>query len=178
PTTTMLTCAPTLSLHDALPILHRALDHRQAQRAKAEHRHAVAGLHLGRVVHGPDPGGDAAAEQADLLRRRLGIDLRQRDLGDDGVFAEGRAAHVVVDRLAFVREAGAAVGHHALALRGAHCHAQVGLARLAELALAAFGGVERDHVVAGLDAGHALADLDHHARALVAEHRGEHALRV
>src|SRR3546814_8787046 len=60
--------------------LHRALDHRQAQRAEAEHRDTVAGLYLRRVVHGPDAGGNAAAEQADLLRRRLLVDLRQRDL--------------------------------------------------------------------------------------------------
>src|SRR3546814_10795798 len=136
--------------------LHRALDHRQAQRAEAEHRDTVAGLYLRRVVHGPDAGGNAAAEQADLLRRRLLVDLRQRDLGHDRVLAEGRAAHVVVQRLAFVREATAAAGHPALALGGAHRHAQVGLAGLAEFALPAFGAVHRDPVVAGRDAGPAL----------------------
>src|SRR3546814_340542 len=57
--------------------LHRALDHRQPQRAEAEHRDAVAGLHLRGVVDGTDAGSDAAAEQADLLRRRLLVDLRQ-----------------------------------------------------------------------------------------------------
>src|SRR3546814_8633797 len=44
--------------------------------------------------------------------------------------------------------------------------------------LAAFGGVQRDHVVARRDAGDALADLDHHARALVAEHHRKQALGV
>src|SRR3546814_11198951 len=78
----------------------------------------------------------------------------------------------------FVREATAAVGHHALALGGAHRHAQVGLAGLAEFALAAFGGVQRDHVVARRDAGDALADLDHHARALVAYPQRQQALSV
>ncbi len=48
----------------------------------------------------------------------------------------------------------------------------------AEQALAAFGGVQRDHVVAGLDAGHALADFDHDARAFVAQHRREQAFRI
>src|SRR3546814_12511091 len=66
------------------------------------------------------------------------------------------SSDLVAQRLAFVREATAAVGHHALALGGAHRHAQVGLAGLAEFALAAFGGVQRDHVVARRDAGDAL----------------------
>src|SRR3546814_16464746 len=82
-------------------------------------------------------------------------------------------SHVVVQRLAFVREATAAVGHHALALGRAHRDAEVGLAGPAELALAAFGGVQRDHVVAGRDAGHALAHFHHHARPLVAQHPRE-----
>jgi hypothetical protein len=51
-------------------------------------------------------------------------------------------------------------------------HAQVGLAALAEQAFAAFGGVERNHVVAGLDAGHAFAHLHHDAGAFVAQHHG------
>src|SRR5690606_18370254 len=55
---------------------------------------------------------------------------------------------------------------------------QVDLSALAEQALAALGGVERDHVVARLHAGHSLADLDHDPRALVAQYRGEHALRI
>src|SRR5690606_31650668 len=128
--------------------------------------------------HRADAGGDATAEQAGVLRVRLRVDLGQRDLGHDRVLAEGRAAHVVVHRLAVVAEAGGAVGHHALALGGAHRHAQVGLARLAEQALAAFGGVQRDHVVAGLDAGDALAHFHDDAGALVPEHRREHAFRI
>src|SRR3546814_16962352 len=65
--------------------LHRALDHRQAQRAEAEHRDTVAGLYLRRVVHGPDAGGNAAAEQADLLRRRLLVRSEGRRVGKEGV---------------------------------------------------------------------------------------------
>jgi hypothetical protein len=45
----------------------------------------------------PRPGGHAAAQQADLLGVGLRVDLGQRHLGHHGVFAEGRAAHVVVD---------------------------------------------------------------------------------
>jgi hypothetical protein len=44
--------------------------------------------------------------------------------------------------------------------------------------LAAFGGVKRDHVIAHLDRGHAGADLDHHARAFMAQNGGEQPLGV
>ncbi|KAG0776271.1 hypothetical protein G6F22_012693 [Rhizopus arrhizus] len=101
-----------------------------------------------------------------------------RHFGHYGVLAEGRAAHVVVQRLAVVAEAAGAVGHHALALGGAHGHAQVGLAALAEQALATLGGVQRNHVVARLDAGHALAHLHHDARAFMAQHHREQAFRI
>src|SRR3546814_11859549 len=123
--------------------------------AEAEHRDAVAGLHLRGVVDRADAGGDAAAEQADLVRRRLRVDLRQRDLGHHRVLAEGRAAHVVVQRLAFVREATAAVGHHALALGRAHRDAEVGLAGPAELALAAFRSEARRVGKEGVSTGRA-----------------------
>src|SRR5690606_14805106 len=46
------------------PGLAGTLDHCQADAAQAEHGHAVAGLHLGGVVHRADAGGHAAAEQA------------------------------------------------------------------------------------------------------------------
>ena len=154
------------------------LNRSETDAAEAEDGHRVARLHLGRVVHGADAGGHAAAQQADMLGIGVRVDLGQRDFGHHRVFAEGRAAHVVVDRLAVVAEAGGAIGHHALALGGAHRHAQVGLAALAEQALTALGGVQRDHVVTRLDRGHALADLDHDAGALMAQHRREHAFRV
>src|SRR5262249_37817556 len=91
---------------------------------------------------------------------------------------ERRAAHVVVQRLAVEREARGAVGHHALALGGADRGAEVGLARQAGRALAAFGRVERDNVIALLHRGDAGPDIDHDAGALVAEDRREQALRV
>jgi hypothetical protein len=158
--------------------LARALHDREADAAEAEHRDRIARLHLGGVVHRADAGGNAAAEQADLFGLRFGMNLRQRDFGDHGVFAEGAAAHVVVQRLAVVRKARSPVRHHALALGRAHGDAQVGLAGFAEQALAAFGGVQRDHVVAGHDAGHAFADLDHDARAFMPEHDRKQAFRI
>src|SRR3546814_15478748 len=71
-----------------------------------------------------------------------------------------------------------AVGHQPLALGGADRGAQVRLARQAAFALAAFGRVERDHMVAGLHRGDARADLPHDACALMAQDRGAEALAV
>src|SRR3546814_11895250 len=51
------------------PRLHRALDHRQPQRAAAAHRDAVAGLPLPGVAAGHDPGADPAAPPATPLPR-------------------------------------------------------------------------------------------------------------
>lgn len=48
---------------------------------------------------------------------------RNRDLGDDGVFTEGAAAHEMRDRLPLARETGRAIWHQPLALRTkwSHC---------------------------------------------------------
>ena len=156
----------------------QALDDVEADAAQAEDDAVGAGLDLGGVDHRADAGGDAAADVAGLVERRVGPDLGHRDLGQDRVVGEGRAAHVVVDRLALVAEPAGAVGHHALALGAADRSAEVGLARQAAFALAAFGRVERDHVVARLDAGDARPDLQHHARALMPQDRGEQALGI
>ena len=84
----------------------------------------------------------------------------------------------MADGLAADAEAGGAVGQQALALGGADRLAEIGLLRQAVFALAAFGRVERDDVVALLQAGHAGADVDDDAGTLVAEDRGEEAFRV
>ena len=156
----------------------RALDHVQADAAQAEDDHVRAGLDLGREDHRADAGGHAAADVADLVEGRILADLGQRDLRRHRVVAEGAGAHVVKDRLAVEAEAAGGVGHQALALRAADQLAQVGLAREAELALAALGRVERDDVVALLEGGHAGPDVDHDAGAFMAEDRREHAFRV
>ena len=91
---------------------------------------------------------------------------------------KGAGAHVVQDGLAGYGETRTGVGHQALALGAANELAQVGLAAEAELALAAFGGVEGDDVVALLEGGHAGAHVDHDARAFVAEDGGEQAFGV
>jgi len=84
----------------------------------------------------------------------------------------------VVDLLALAGEALGAVGHDALALGSTHGAAEVGLAREAELALAALGSVEGDNVVADLDVVDAGADRLDDTSALVAENHGEGTLRV
>jgi len=84
----------------------------------------------------------------------------------------------VVDRLAVVAEARGAIGHQALALGGTHGAAQVGLAGLAELALPAFGGIERDHVIADRHRGDALANGLDDPTALVAKNAGKDTFRI
>ena len=80
--------------------------------------------------------------------------------------------------LAIAFEAAGAIGHQALALRRADRRAQIGLARQATFALAAFRRVERDDVIALLERGDAGAHVHHDARALVAQHAGKQPLRV
>ena len=77
-----------------------------------------------------------------------------------------------------MRKARGAVGHQALALRGADRGAEIGLARQAGRALPAFRRVQRNDVIALLDAGDALADVDHDARAFMAEDRRKQSFRI
>ncbi|MNG95414.1 hypothetical protein D3C79_544500 [compost metagenome] len=153
-------------------------DRRQANAAQAENGHGVTGLDLGGVEHGTDTGGHAATEQADLLQRRFLLDLGHGDFRQHGVFGKRRGAHVVEQLLTFVGEARGAVRHQALALGGANGLAQVGLAGTAELALAALWGVERDHVIADGNRGHALTDGFDNGTAFMAKDRREDAFRV
>ncbi len=125
-----------------------ALDHVQADAAQAEHDHVGAGLHLRGEQHRTDAGRHAAADVADLVERRVLSNLGQRDLGHHGVIAERAGAHVVQDRLAVHAETARRIGHQPFALRAADQLAQIGLARQAELAMAAFRRVERNDVIA------------------------------
>ena len=69
-------------------------------------------------------------------------------------------------------------GEHAAALGGAHLLAQIRLAAEAVLAFAAFGRIERDDVIALLQAFHAGTHLDHDSGALMAQDRREKAFGV
>jgi len=84
----------------------------------------------------------------------------------------------VQDVLAASPEARCAIGHDTLALGGADLAAQVGLARLAELALAALRRVESNNMVANLDVGDTLADRLDDASALVSQNDREGALGI
>src|SRR5205814_1707447 len=88
-----------------------------------------------------------------------------------GEIGKRRRAHVMVDFLAIEGEARSAVGHDPGALGGADLLAEIGLARETIFALAAFGGVERDDVVALFQRRYAGAGLDDDAGALMPENR-------
>jgi hypothetical protein len=79
----------------------------------------------------------------------------------------------VEEVLAAGLEARGAVGHHTATLGGADLSAQVGLARLAELAFPAFGGVESNDIVTGLHGSDTLADGLNDTGSLVTEDDGE-----
>ena len=53
----------------------RAVNHRQADATQPKHDNTVAGLHLGGVLDGTEPGGDPAAEQTHLLGVGAGVDF-------------------------------------------------------------------------------------------------------
>lgn len=80
--------------------------------------------------------------------------------------------------LALALEARGAIGHDALALGGADLAAEVGLARLAELALLALWCVEGNDVVADLYVCDALADGLDNTGALMTENNREGSLGV
>jgi len=118
-------------------VLDSTLHDGQTDTAGTKDGHVGALLHL-RGHHGSTvAGGDTAAEQAGPVGGDLGGDSDDRDVGNNGVLGEGGGTHEVQDVLAAGLEARGAVGHHTLTLGSADLAAQVGLARLAELALTA-----------------------------------------
>src|SRR5215475_10800285 len=155
-----------------------ALDDVEPDAAKAEHDDVRARRDFRGVDHGADARRDAAADVAALVERSVLANLRHRDFGQHGVVRKGRAAHVVIDRLALVAEAAGAVGHHALALGGADRGAEIGLLAEAAFALPAFRRVQRDDVIAHFHRCHAGADLADDARALMAENRWKYSFAV
>ena len=65
-----------------------------------------AGPDLRRVDHRADAGGDAAADVADLVERRVLAHLGERDLRQHREIGEGRAAHVVEHGVAVAARSG------------------------------------------------------------------------
>ena len=148
----------------------RANDGTEADETAAEDGDRRAALDLRRVERRADARREAAGERRTAVERRLGADLGKRDLGHHRVLGERRGAHKVAQLLATTRETGGAVGQVATALLLADCDAAVRARALAVDALPALRRKQRDHVIAGLDHRHALADLLDHAGTLVPEH--------
>jgi hypothetical protein len=121
---------------------------------------------------------DAASQETRPIHGRLVGDGNDGYVSNNSILAEGARAHEMQQILALALESRCPVGHHALALRSAYLSAQVRLARLAELAFAAFGGIEGNDIVAWLDGSDALAHRFDDAGAFVAEDDGEGTLGV
>src|SRR5882724_12222716 len=145
-----------------------ALDDVKPDAAQSEHHHVRARRDFRGVDHGADAGRHPAADVAALVEGSVFANLRHRDFRQHGEIRKGRTAHVVIDRLALEAEAAGAVGHHALALGGADRGAEIGLLAETAFALAAFGRVKRNDVVAGFHRDHAAAHLANDAGALMA----------
>ena len=133
--------------------------------AQAENGHGITRSYLGRVEHRADAGGDAAAQQADFFQRRFWRSWRRRFPATRCTRRTSRCP-CSGNRLRPCRKN--AKCHRASSLcPGSHgCAAKVGVARLAEFALAAFGSVQRDHMIADRHGGHAGADLPRPSRRL------------
>ena len=157
---------------------HQTLDDAEADAAQAEDGRCGARPHFSRIQHRADAGGDAAAEQADLVEGRRRIDFRQGDFRQHGVFRKRRGAHVVQNGFAAHREARGAVRHDAFSLREPDGAAKIGPSRQAKLTLAALGNIQRNHMIAGLNAGHAGADFQHRGAAFMAHDRRKQSFGV
>src|ERR1035437_5207794 len=155
-----------------------ALDHVQPDAAEAEHDHVGAGRHLRGIDHGAHARRHAAADVTALVKWRIFADFCDCDFQQHREVRESRAAHVVENRLALVAEAGGAVGHQALALRRPNGGAEVGLAAETAFALAAFGSVERNHMIAGLHRSYACSHFTNNLGPFMAEDRWKDSFAV
>src|SRR5471030_114841 len=157
---------------------NRADHRRQTDAAEAENGDGITRFHLGSVEHRADVGGNTAVQHADFFQWRFFRNFSHGDFRQHGVLGEGRGAHVVENRLPLVGKARSAIRHQAFALSGANRLAEVGFARQAEFALAAFRGVQRDHMITDSDRRYALADGFNHSATFVTEDRREDAFRI
>ena len=76
------------------------------------------------------------------------------------------------------RKAAGAVRHQALALRGTDCLAEVGFGMQTVIALAAFGGIQGNDVIAFLQGFNTRAHVDNDTGAFMAKNGGKLAFRV
>jgi hypothetical protein len=68
--------------------------------------------------------------------------------------------------------------HQPFALGSANGGAKIGLVRGARFALPALGRVERNHMIAFTQRGHARSEVDHDARPFVSQNRGKQPFRI
>ncbi len=128
----------------------QALDHIESNATQAKYNSICACFYFRRKDDCANASGDATADVANLVERRILANFGQRDFGRHRVVAEGGGTHVMKDGFAVQAEATGGVGHQALALRPANQLAQIGFAREAELALTTLGRVQRNDVIAFL----------------------------
>jgi hypothetical protein len=121
-------------------VLDSTLHNGQTDAANTEDSHVGTLLDLGGLDGGTVTGGDTTAQQTGAVGGDLGGHSDDGNIGDNGVLGEGGCTHEVEEVLAASLEAGGAIGHDTATLGGANLAAEVGLARLAELALTALGG--------------------------------------
>jgi len=77
----------------------KSLDDVQADAAETEHNTFGASFDLCGIDYRADAGGDAAADVAHLVERRVLPDFRHRDFRQNGEVREGGTAHVMVNFL-------------------------------------------------------------------------------
>eukprot|EP00581_Thalassiosira_minuscula_P036286 CAMPEP_0184465094 /NCGR_PEP_ID=MMETSP0740-20130409/60241_1 /TAXON_ID=385413 /ORGANISM="Thalassiosira miniscula, Strain CCMP1093" /LENGTH=144 /DNA_ID=CAMNT_0026839801 /DNA_START=472 /DNA_END=906 /DNA_ORIENTATION=- len=74
-----------------------ALNDCEANGAKTKHGHGGIGFHFASVPYGAEPGANATPKQAGFFKRCLGGDFGTANLTEYSVFAEGRAAHEMIN---------------------------------------------------------------------------------
>ncbi len=152
---------------------HRAHDGAQTHRAATEHQQAGARL-AGEGAHdGADAGLDATAQRPEQFERRIVGRLDHVSLVGERVGRQGRLAKEVAGKgLTTGGDRLAAIGSSPRIVQGRHGMTVRGQALLAVGALAA--RAEGDgHTVSRRDLRHFGSDLLDHARAFVAQHRGQ-----
>lgn len=128
-------------------VLDGSLDDGETDAAGTENGDGAALLDVGSDTGGSVTGGDTAAEQAGTVHRSILLDGDDGDVGNDCVLGESGGTHEVEEILSTGAETAGAIGHQTLTLGSTDLTAEVGLARLAELALLALGGAIQNKVV-------------------------------
>ena len=118
---------------------HSTLNDGETDAASTEDSNVGALLDVSGNAGSTVAGGNTTAEKTCAVHGRIVLDGDNGNVGENCVLGEGRCAHEVEEILALALEAAGAVRHDTLALGRADLAAEVGLSRLAELALLALG---------------------------------------